>query len=115
VLNGTGTPGKAKQVAQELAAQGFIIAGTGNAPATAMTLVRHSTAYDESGRTVATAASGAAQETQPGNARTITLVVGSDFQGVVPVTVDAAAATGSAAPAASLTPTSVEQNACVGG
>jgi len=115
VLNGTGTPGKAKQVAEELAAQGFTIAGTGNAPATATTLVRHSAAYDESGRTVATAASGAAQETQPGNAKTITLVVGSDFQGVVPVTVDSAAATGSTTPAPSLTPTSVEQNACVGG
>ena len=77
--------------------------------------MRHSAACDESGRTVATAASGAAQETQPGNAKTITLVVGSDFQGVVPVTVDSAAATGSTTPAPSLTPTSVEQNACVGG
>ncbi|WP_433431181.1 LCP family protein [Nonomuraea sp. CA-141351] len=41
VLNGTGEPGKAVQVADELAAQGFVITEVGNAATTANTAVRY--------------------------------------------------------------------------
>ncbi|MEW9549415.1 LCP family protein [Nonomuraea sp. NPDC050783] len=41
VLNGSGEQGKAVQVADELAAQGFPVVGVGNAPATATTAVRY--------------------------------------------------------------------------
>ncbi|MEV1169013.1 LCP family protein [Nonomuraea sp. NPDC049784] len=41
VLNGTGEPGKAVQVADQLAAQGFVITEVGNAATTANTAIRY--------------------------------------------------------------------------
>lgn len=41
VLNGTGVPGKAKEVAEALAAQGFTVTSVGNAPVTAATELRY--------------------------------------------------------------------------
>ncbi|NUR85836.1 MAG: LytR C-terminal domain-containing protein, partial [Nonomuraea sp.] len=41
VLNGSGKPGLAKQVADELAAQQFVIVGTGNATPTDKTSIRY--------------------------------------------------------------------------
>ncbi|MFI6502140.1 LCP family protein [Nonomuraea typhae] len=41
VLNGSGRPGLAKQVAEELAAQKFVVTETGNAPTAAVTQIRY--------------------------------------------------------------------------
>lgn len=41
VLNGSGEPGMAKQVADELAAQGFVVISTGNAAQAAVTQIRY--------------------------------------------------------------------------
>ncbi|WP_235994865.1 LCP family protein [Nonomuraea montanisoli] len=47
VLNGSGKPRLAKQAADELAAQGFVVDETGNAPTTAVTEVRYAKRLQE--------------------------------------------------------------------
>jgi hypothetical protein len=91
VLNGTGTPGLARQTARRLTRLGFDVTGTGDAPATSATSVTYSgTVQADSAYTLMTAlkatpatqnllAEPAPQTGQPGP---VTLVIGSDFTGV---------------------------------
>jgi hypothetical protein len=92
VLNGTGTPGLAKQTARQLRALGFDVTGTGNAAATSTTTVNYAgTAQADSAYTLLTQLKGtpAAQNTlaepapQTGAAGTVTLTLGADWAGVL--------------------------------
>ena len=92
VLNGTGTPGLAKQTARQLRALGFDVTGTGNAATTSTTTVNYAgTAQADSAYTLLTQLKGspAAQNTlaepapQTGVAGTVTLTLGADWAGVV--------------------------------
>ena len=92
VMNGTGTPGLAKQTARQLRALGFDVTGTGNAAATSTTTVNYAgTAQADSAYTLLTELKGipAAQNTlaepapQTGAAGTVTLTLGADWAGVL--------------------------------
>jgi hypothetical protein len=92
VMNGTGTPGLAKQTARQLRALGFDVTGTGNAAATSTTTVNYAgTAQADSAYTLLTQLKGtpAAQNTlaepapQTGAAGTVTLTLGADWAGVL--------------------------------
>ncbi len=91
VLNGTGTPGLAKQAATQLRSLGFDVTGTGNAAITTTTTVNYAgTAQADSAYTLLTQLKGApaAQNTlaepapQTGVAGTVTLTLGTDWAGV---------------------------------
>ncbi|HMC69812.1 MAG TPA: LCP family protein, partial [Mycobacteriales bacterium] len=89
VLNGTGETGIAHRVAAELAAEGFhAVPGNASARGVTTTVVRYGSARNESSRTVAAAVKGSTRQLDPTlGATKIQLVIGSDFGGVVPVTV----------------------------
>ncbi len=88
VLNGTSTNGLAKKVADQLAAEGFVIDGYATAPAkTATSSVAYPAAYDESARTLAAAAGGVPTATSAGLSTTLVLTVGADFGTVHAVSV----------------------------
>ena len=89
VLNGTGETGIAHRVAAELAAEGFhAIPGNATTRGVTTTVVRYGSGRNESSMTVAAAVKGSTREADPTlRATTIQLVIGSDFGGVVPVTV----------------------------
>ena len=101
VLNGTGETGIAHRVAAELAAEGFhAVPGNASIRGVTRTVVRYGASRNESSMTVAAAVKGSARQLDPTlRATTIQLVIGSDFGGVVPVTV-----TPSTNPAPSPTP-----------
>lgn len=113
VLNGTGETGIAHRVAAELAAEGFhAVPGNASARGVTTTVVRYGSSRNESSLTVAAAVKGSTRQLDPTlRATTIQLVIGSDFGGVVPVTV-----TPSTKPTPSPTPsldiTTADQNIC---
>jgi LCP family protein required for cell wall assembly len=82
VLNGTGTPGEAKKAAALLTKAGFVVVGTGNAPATpvATTSITYGKAYSESARTLGYATS-VTTPTVSGTGRTLVLTLGTDWGG----------------------------------
>ncbi|MFJ9620682.1 LCP family protein [Streptomyces sp. NPDC101181] len=85
VLNGTGTAGRAAEVAEELRALGYTVTGTGNAPAPAeRTAVRHPAGLEEHARVLTSRLDGVAAEPAASEGgRTLTLVVGADYPGTV--------------------------------
>jgi LCP family protein required for cell wall assembly len=92
VLNGTGTPGLAKQTARQLRALGFDVTGTGDAPATSATTVSYAgTVQADPAYTLMTQlkATPAAQNTlaepapQAGAPGAVTLTLGADWAGVL--------------------------------
>jgi hypothetical protein len=111
VLNGTGVTGTATKVADALRAQGFQVVSVGTAPSvTATTTVRRPSAYDESGRTLAAALRGAPVEIDTAATRTLTVVVGTDYRGVLAVTI--ANPTAAPTPTPTLTSRSADSNIC---
>lgn len=86
VLNGTGIPGLAARTAARLRRLGFHVTGIGNAPATATTTVSYPGPAQAAG---AYALMGMLQQApdnvQDGVAGPVTLTLGSDFAGVVPL------------------------------
>jgi hypothetical protein len=110
VLNGTGVAGTGTKVADALRAQGFQVVSVGTAPSVTTTIVRRPSAYDESGRTLAAALSGAPVEIDAAATRTLTVVVGTDYRGVVAVTV--ANPTAAPTPTPTLTSRSADSNIC---
>ena len=108
VLNGTGVAGRARTVADQLAALGFVIAGVGSAPTSdvAVTTVSADPSRSEAARTLAYAAR---TTTLSGGTtgRTLVLVVGKDWKGVRAVTV--ASSSGTSSPVKS-----ADQTTCVG-
>ncbi|HVT20531.1 MAG TPA: LCP family protein [Mycobacteriales bacterium] len=89
VLNGAGTPGLAHTVAAQLSAQGFHVVSVGDADRDtySRTLVKYGSTKVESSQTVAAALPGSKRVADPAAGSTVTIVVGSDFTKVVPVTV----------------------------
>jgi hypothetical protein len=111
VLNGTGVTGTGTKVADALRAQGFQVVSVGTAPSvTATTTVRRPSAYDESGRTLAAALRGAPVEIDTAATRTLTVVVGTDYRGVLAVTI--ANPTAAPTPTPTLTSRSADSNIC---
>ncbi|HET7529454.1 MAG TPA: LytR C-terminal domain-containing protein, partial [Mycobacteriales bacterium] len=81
VLNGTGQNGLAHQVAQDLAAHGFIVDEVGDADSTGYTttVVRYGTDRIESSQTLAASVVGATRQLDGALSGTLELVVGSDY------------------------------------
>jgi LCP family protein required for cell wall assembly len=102
VLNATSTPGLARRGADDLAKDGFAIAGP---PANAsrqgqpVSVIRYDPRWNESVKTLAAALPGAHLEPAPGLGATFEVLLGQSYDGVTPVHVTAAApASGAAAP-----------------
>ena len=89
ILNGSGVSGRAAEVAAALEAQGFIIAGVGDADRGDYTVteIRHDAASAEAARTVLAALPGASTVADI-NAATITIVIGTSYAGVESVVAD---------------------------
>jgi hypothetical protein len=84
VLNASGSNGAAATAAQQLAAVGFGIAGTGNAPAGSSptaTVVRYGPSRAQSAATVAAAVPGAVKQKDPSLGSGIELLIGSSYTG----------------------------------
>ena len=105
VLNGSGVNGAARRAADDLAGLGFVIRDTGPADATTytQTIVRHGPSKADSARTVAAALPGSAIQLDQTLGSTIEVIVGTQYDGVRPVTI--ASPTVSATPSAVATPT----------
>lgn len=90
VLNGSGVTGRAAEVAAALQAQGFVIAGIGDAdrPDYATSEVRHDSTSAEAARTVLATLPGA-RDVEDSSFTTITIVLGADYTGVQSVVPDA--------------------------
>jgi LCP family protein required for cell wall assembly len=115
VLNGTGETGIAHRVAADLAALGFhTSAGNATQRGYTTTLVRYGSSRNESSMTVAAAVPGSQRELDPTLGSVIQLVLGSDYNGVVPVTVTRATptATPTPSPSQSLDVVTADQNIC---
>src|SRR4051795_8280437 len=100
VLNGTGEAGLAHKVAQELAARGFVIAGTGDADSTGYTttVVRYGPDRNESSQTLAASVTGANRQLQGALSGRLEVMVGTDYAGTKAVKVTTPTATPSATP-----------------
>jgi LCP family protein required for cell wall assembly len=92
VLNGTATTGLAASVADELRAVGFGVGAVGNEEGTvAGTVVRHGPGLEDQARTVAAAVPGAELQPSESIGNALQLVLGDDYETVVPVEVTAPA------------------------
>ena len=89
VLNGTTTKGLAKRVAKDLKAQGFRIQDSSTADMTnyTETTVQFDPNYDKSASTLVAATNASKSEAVPQQGAALTLIIGSDWAGVSPVTV----------------------------
>lgn len=83
VVNAAGIDNLATNTRAALEEQGFQVVGIGStADVQSGTVVRHSAAYDESGRTVAATVTGSTEAVDDSLGSTIELVLGTDFGGV---------------------------------
>src|SRR3954453_2658939 len=100
VLNGTGETGLAHKVAQELAARGFVVVGTGDADSTGYTttVVRYGPDRNQSSQTLAASVTGATRQINGALSGTLELIVGTDYAGTKAVKVTTPTATPSATP-----------------
>jgi LCP family protein required for cell wall assembly len=89
VLNGTGEPGIAHKVADDLTSRGYVIDGVGDAESASYskTIVRYGVDRNESSQTLAASVPGADRQQDGTLGTTLELIVGSDYNGTVPVTV----------------------------
>ena len=80
VLNGTGESGRAAAVAEKLREAGFTVVGTGNAPKSGSTTVKHPPGLEQQAEVLASRASGVrAEQDAEAAPGTVTLVVGTDL------------------------------------
>jgi LCP family protein required for cell wall assembly len=108
VVNGTTTNGLAHEVATQLAAEGFRIAGVDTAPdlPVAKTTLTYAANRSDSAHTLATALAVPPGEVVSGTSNTITLTIGQDWKGLAtsasaPASAAASASGSAASPAAS--------------
>jgi len=89
VLNGTGEPGIAHKVADDLTSRGYVIDGVGDAESASYskTIVRYGVDKNESSQTLAASVPGSDRQQDGTLGTTLELIVGSDYNGTVPVTV----------------------------
>ncbi len=91
VVNASGIPGTGSKAAAALQALGFQITSVTTAKSTmATTVVHYSPAYDESGRTLTAAVTGATSVADTALGGTLVLYVGADYSGVHAVSVPSA-------------------------
>jgi LCP family protein required for cell wall assembly len=101
VLNATGVAGNGAKAAQALAAEGFHVVSVGDAPSvSATTVVHYDAAYDESGRTLTAAVTGATSVVDRSLSSTLVLYVGTDYAGVQAVSVQPSSGNGGLPPTA---------------
>jgi LCP family protein required for cell wall assembly len=100
VLNGTGESGVAHKAATDLEALGFVVVEVTNADSQDYeeTVVRHGPSRVESGITLRSAVPHSTQQFDGSLTKTLELVVGRNYQGVVPVRVRAVPASPSSVP-----------------
>ena len=112
VLNGTGKQGLAHQVAQDLAARGFVIDGVGDADSTGYpnSVVRYGTERDDSSQTLAASVRGADRQQDGTLGSTLELIVGNDYSGVQAVQVSTPSPTPT--PTASLDVVTADRAVC---
>jgi hypothetical protein len=110
VLNGTGEPGLAHQVADDLRSRGFIVDETTDADSTDYTqsIVRYGTEKRESSETLAASVPGSTRQQDAALGTTLELIVGSDYSGTVGVKLSAPTPT----PSASLDYTTADRDRC---
>jgi LCP family protein required for cell wall assembly len=103
VRNGTSTPGLAHKVADQLTEQGYHVVSIGDADTDTytQTVVKYGSTKNESSQTVQAAFPGSERAADPTATTTITVIVGSDFTEVAPVTISA----GTTSPTPTPTPT----------
>lgn len=94
VLNGTTTPGLARKVSDALKAEGYTVVAVGNADSTDYTesVVEYDPNWDQSAKTLTYAVEGATSEQATGGKDTLTLIVGSNYSTIKPVSISKAAA-----------------------
>jgi LCP family protein required for cell wall assembly len=115
ILNGTGQPGIAHKVADQLAAEGFDIVGVGDAdsPSYTTTFVRYGTTKNESSETLAAAVPGSDRQLDGSLGSVLQLVVGSNYAGVVPVQVSSGGVpTPNPSPTATLDTVTADRDVC---
>src|SRR3954454_2654215 len=112
VLNGTGEPGLAHKVAQDLASHGFVIDSVGDADSTGFTntIVRYGPDRDQSSETLAASVVGASRQLNGALSNTLELVIGSDYNGTQSVQIATPSSTPS--PTASLDVATADRAAC---
>lgn len=115
VLNGTGQPGIAHKVADQLAKEGFDVVGVGDADSSAYTttFVRYGTEKNESSETLAAAVPGSDRQLDGSLGNVLQLVVGSNYTSVVPVQVSSGGVpTPSPSPTATLDTVTADRDVC---
>jgi LCP family protein required for cell wall assembly len=90
VLNGTGEVGTAHRVASELANRGYVIDGVGDADNSnyTTTTIRYGVDKVESSQTLAASVPGSDRQQDGSLGSTLELIVGSDYDGTVAVTIN---------------------------
>jgi hypothetical protein len=113
VENGTGKPGLAHTVAAQLTAQGFHVVHIGDAPQStySTTEIHYGSTKVQSSQTVAAAFAGSQRVADPAAGSTITVIVGSDFTQVAPVTIAGGSSTPTPTP--SISAISAAQPGCL--
>jgi LCP family protein required for cell wall assembly len=112
VLNGSGTPGAASDLAANLEQDGFVVDSVGTATRQdyTTTTVLHDPVYNESGRTLGAAIPGSTVRSDASLSSTLVVIVGADGPTVVPVHVTGS--TSSPAPEATIQTRTANQNIC---
>ncbi|MCF2532686.1 LCP family protein [Yinghuangia soli] len=104
VLNGTGRPGVAREVGDELTRRGFVVESTGNAPQqAAATTIEHAPGLASQARTLAATVPNSELAPKSGAPQQVVLTIGSSYTGITPP----GAPAGVAAPATSAPPLKV--------
>ncbi len=114
VKNGAGKPGLARTVASQLTAQGYHVVSVGDADRSTYTTtqIRYGATKVQSSQTVAAAFPGSQRVEDPAAGSTITVIVGSDFTKVEPVTITGAPST-SPTPTPTISSISAAQPGCL--
>jgi LCP family protein required for cell wall assembly len=112
VLNGTGEPGLAGRVADELRSRGFIVDETTDADSESYTesIERYGTDKRESSETLAASVPGSTRQQDAALGSTLELIVGSDYSGTVAV--ELSSPTPTPTPTASLDYTTADRDRC---
>jgi hypothetical protein len=115
VLNGSGQAGAAAKTAADLTAEGFhaVVAGDASRTDYTKTVVEYGPTKVQSTQTVHAAIPGSKREATSTLGSTITVIVGSSYSGVVPVTIGSATASASPTPTPSISSRTAAQPGCL--
>jgi LCP family protein required for cell wall assembly len=115
VENGTTRSGLAQTVASELEAQGFHVASVGDADNEnyVSTVVKYGPGKVQSSQTTKAAIPGSVRQADPTAGTTITVIVGSNFAKVVPVTLSASTTTPTPTPTPTISSITAAKPGCL--